>query len=115
MNYEFGVLESPARTAIHLAHRVGALVVFLYLIVLSVQVMQRARNASQVTIGVLLHLLLLAQVALGIAIVINYRQLPVAVAHNGGAALLLLLLVTLIHILRPPAEEQVNSAAPSAS
>jgi cytochrome c oxidase assembly protein subunit 15 len=113
VNYEFGVLESPARTAIHLAHRVGALVVLLYLGVLSVQVMQRAGNASQLVIGVLMHILLLAQVALGIAIVLNYRQLPVAVGHNGVAALLLLLLVTLIHVLRPPAEGTAESATPS--
>jgi len=29
VNYEFGVLEHPARTAIHVTHRVGALVTFL--------------------------------------------------------------------------------------
>jgi cytochrome c oxidase assembly protein subunit 15 len=104
INYEFGVLENPARTAIHLTHRIGAVVVFVYLLVVSVQVMQRARSVIHASIGAVLHLLLLAQVGLGIAVVLNYRQLTVAVAHNGGAALLLLVLLTLLHLLKPPAE-----------
>ncbi|CAK0761125.1 cytochrome c oxidase assembly protein subunit 15 [Gammaproteobacteria bacterium] len=112
INYEFGVLESPARTAIHLAHRVGALVVLVYLGVLSVQVMQRAASRAQVGIGMVLHFLVIAQVGLGIAVVLHLRQLPVAVAHNGGAALLLLTLVTLIHVLKPPANV-AETATPS--
>jgi len=101
VNYEFGVLENPARTAIHLMHRLGALGVLIYLGVLSVQIMQRATNAAHAAIGMVLHILLLVQVGLGIAVVLNYRQLPVSVAHNGGAALLLLTLVTLAHVLMP--------------
>jgi cytochrome c oxidase assembly protein subunit 15 len=106
INYEFGVLENPARTAIHLAHRMGAVIVLIYLLLLSVQVMQRARSVIHASIGAALHILLLAQVGLGIAVVLNYRQLTVAVAHNGGAALLLVVLLTLLHILKPPAEEE---------
>lgn len=100
VNYEFGILENPARTAIHIAHRIGAFIVFIYLIVLSVQIMQRAKNAAHFNVGLILHILLLIQVALGIATVLNYRQLSVAVAHNGVAALLLLVLLTLLHITK---------------
>lgn len=112
-DYEQGVLEDPARVAIHLTHRIGALVILLYLGVLSVQVMQRAKSGAHVALGVVLHLLLLVQVGLGIAVVLNYHQLSVAVAHNGGAALLLLALLTLAHVLKPPAEEAGMSAAPA--
>lgn len=31
VNYEYGVLEHPARTAIHVTHRIGALITFLFL------------------------------------------------------------------------------------
>lgn len=106
VNYEFGVLENPARIAIHLIHRIGAVVVLIYLLTLSVQVMQRAASVIHASIGAALHVLLLVQVGLGIAVVLNYRQLEVAVAHNGGAALLLLVLLIFIHVLPPKAETE---------
>jgi cytochrome c oxidase assembly protein subunit 15 len=106
INYEFGVLENPARTAIHLAHRIGAVIVLFYLIALSVQVMQRAKSVVHASIGAVLHILLLAQIGLGIAVVLNYRQLSVAVAHNGGAALLLIVLLTLFHVLTPQSKQE---------
>jgi len=108
VNYEFGVLDNPARTAIHLAHRVGALVVLVYLLILSVQIMQRAKNVIHANLGAALHVLLLLQIGLGIAVVLNYRQLPVAVAHNAGAALLLIILFTLLYILKPQQSEQAT-------
>ena len=52
-------------------------------------------------VGVVVAVLLVAQVALGIANVLLYLPLPVAVAHNGAAALLLLAMVALNHCLRP--------------
>jgi cytochrome c oxidase assembly protein subunit 15 len=102
VNYEFGVLDNPARVAIHMTHRVGALVVLIYMILLSSKVMLRASNLPQVALGVMLHLLILAQVGLGIAVVLNFRQLEVGVAHNAVAALLLLTIVTIIHLTKPP-------------
>jgi cytochrome c oxidase assembly protein subunit 15 len=109
-SYEGGVLENAARVAIQLAHRIGAVVVLVYVLVLSLQVMQRASSVPQITFGVMLHLLLLAQVALGIAVVLNYRQLEVAVAHNAVAALLLMIILALIHLSRPP--NAVSKARP---
>jgi len=111
INYEFGVLEPAARTAIQLTHRIGALVVFIYLGALSVQVMRRATSTAHTGIGAFLMILLLAQIGLGITTVFHYLQLPVAVAHNGGAALLLLALVTLLHVVRPPAWIPTNTFA----
>jgi cytochrome c oxidase assembly protein subunit 15 len=101
VDYEFGVLDSPARTAIHLAHRAGALVVAVYVVALGVAVLRRAPAAAQRAIGVALLAILALQLTLGITNVVAQLPLPVAVAHNGGAALLLLALLSLVHVLTP--------------
>lgn len=100
VNYEFGILENPARTAIHMAHRLGALVVFLYVGWLSVWLLKRRiRVLGLVPLVVLL--LLLIQVTLGILNVVMALPLPVATAHNLVAAMLLLSIITLNHRLYP--------------
>ncbi len=95
-NYLGGLLEGDARTAIHLSHRLGALVVTLVLLVLIVRLWQvplrRARRLSGT-----IALLLVLQVSLGITNVLASLPLSVAVAHNAVGALLLLSLVTLAH------------------
>lgn len=106
VNYEGGRLENEARVTIHLMHRVGALVTFLYLVGLGLFAL-RASDAAVRRLGAALLLLVLVQVGLGISNIVLGLPLPVAVAHNGGAALLLVSLVTLNHMLRfkahPPA------------
>ncbi|GAP65339.1 cytochrome oxidase assembly protein [Mizugakiibacter sediminis] len=92
VNYEGGVLDLPARTAIQLAHRLGALVVFCYLGWLA----HRAARAGLRGYGVALGAALLAQVALGIGNVTLGLPLPVATAHNAVAALLLFALLALL-------------------
>jgi cytochrome c oxidase assembly protein subunit 15 len=102
VSYEYGVLGVAARTAIHLTHRLGALIVFLYLGTLAVQVLRRARHPRHFRVGLVLLGALLLQVGLGIANVLGHLALPIAVAHNGGAALLLLAVVTMTHTLTQP-------------
>jgi cytochrome c oxidase assembly protein subunit 15 len=101
INYQYGVLDSDARTAIHLTHRAGALVVFLYVGSLSLLVIARSGSRVHRGVGLGMAAALLLQVGLGISNVLAHLPLAVAVAHNGGAALLLASLVTLIHILTP--------------
>lgn len=101
IDYEFGVLDSAARTAIHLTHRLGALVVFLYLGALSLVTLRRAQTGPERGIGIAVAAVLLLQLGLGIANIIGHLPLAVAVAHNGGAALLIAVLASLIHILTP--------------
>ena len=101
IDYEYGVLDSTARTAIHISHRIGALVVTVYLSVLGWRLAWRTRAPVLRNLGLLLVLVLLIQVALGITNVLAHLPLPVAVAHNGGAVMLLLILVTLVHSLSP--------------
>jgi len=101
VSYEGGVLDNEARVAIHMAHRLGALTVFLYLLWLGWRLLAGDSGRAVRVAGWCVVALLLVQVALGIANVVLYLPLPVAVAHNGGAALLLLALVSLNHLLRP--------------
>ena len=93
VNYEYGVLEHPARTAIHVTHRIGALVTLLYLgwLVLALLRSGSALGGTAVLVGGLL----LLQLGLGVANVLLHLPLAVATAHNGVAALLLISLVYL--------------------
>ena len=101
MSYEGGVLANDARVTIHLMHRLGALVVFLYLGWLSWRLWAAGRGRPLRWVGLAIAALLVVQASLGVANVVLRLPLPVAVAHNGGAALLLLSLVALNHWLRP--------------
>ena len=96
VNYEGGVLDAAARTAIHISHRVGALLTFL---VLSAVVIRALTIPGRLLRGtaIILALALVAQVSLGIANILHVLPLPVAVAHNAVAALLLLSLITLLY------------------
>ena len=93
VDYEFGVLDHPARVAIHYVHRVGALVTLIVLAALAFSAM-RSRFSSLQSTGIWMAALLLLQVALGIGNVVLSLPLWTAVAHNGVAALLLLSVVS---------------------
>ncbi len=97
VDYQGGVLDGPARTAIQMAHRIGALVVFLYLGWLS----HRLARAGLRPIGYAMAAALIAQVLLGISNVHFGLPLPVATAHNGMAALLLFTLVAALARAQP--------------
>jgi cytochrome c oxidase assembly protein subunit 15 len=100
VDYEGGVLDGPARVAIQMTHRLFALLVVGYLGVLAVRLI---RTPGMVYWGVVLALLLVAQVSLGISNIVTGLPLWVAVAHNAGAALLLFTVVGLLARLRAPA------------
>jgi cytochrome c oxidase assembly protein subunit 15 len=99
VNYEGGVLDGSARIAIQLVHRLGALVVFLHV---AFAVFARGvRYAPTRAFAGFVGLVLLLQIALGIANVKLGLPLPAATAHNGGAALLLFALLALLVRVRP--------------
>ena len=85
-NYLGGLLSADARVAIHIAHRLGAVVVLLAVGCLALRLGNRPLAWA---LGVALAL----QLGLGIANVLFALPLAVAVLHNAGAAVLLLLLV----------------------
>lgn len=93
-NYLGGLLDGDARVAIHLTHRVGALVTCAVLLWLALRLWGSATILSR-QMALLLLAALAVQVALGISNVLFTLPLPVAVAHNAGAALLLLVMLTI--------------------
>lgn len=96
-NYLGGLLEGEARTAIHMAHRLGAVVVSLGVILLAFRLLRL--NGQAKPLGLMLLAVLVLQVSLGVSNIMAHLPLPIAVAHNAGGALLLLTLVTLTHRL----------------
>lgn len=98
VDYEGGVLDLPSRVAIHIAHRTGALVVFIILGWLALRLLRNTRTRPG---GYLLGTLLVAQVTLGILNILLYLPLPIAVAHNGVGALLLAMMIWLLHRSAP--------------
>ena len=89
-DYEGGVLDHPARVAIHFGHRLGAILATVLLGLLAWRL--RRRSDGQLA-GAAIAAALAAQIGLGISIVVFGVPLSVAVAHNGIAALLLLTVV----------------------
>ena len=88
-DYQGGLLANPARIAVHLAHRIGALLTFLLLGSASLMIFLKAEQRALRNVAGIVGLLLLAQIALGISLVKFGWPLPVADLHNGVAALLL--------------------------
>jgi len=101
VNFEGGVLSLPARVAIQLTHRLGALLTALALIWAAICALRvRGSAAVRQTAWVLLGVLVL-QLLIGSAMVLRGFPLWLATAHNAGAALLLLAAVALNRELRP--------------
>jgi len=97
VDYEGGVLDAPARTAIQLAHRIGAFIVFGHVFATA---LRAARTRQLRGYALALGIALLAQFALCISNVVFGLPLPVAAAHNAGAAVLLFTLLALLVRLR---------------
>jgi cytochrome c oxidase assembly protein subunit 15 len=102
LDYESRLLALPAITAIHYAHRIGALMVLTYVGWLGFRVLRLGYEEKLCRYGMLVLLILLAESALGIASVMTRMPIVIAVAHNVFAALLLMSLVTLYHVVLPP-------------
>ena len=89
VNYEFGILEHPARVAIHWTHRLGALITFVMVGWLSLKLL-RSGSSRGVSSGWMILVLLSTQIILGISNVVMALPLAIAVAHNLVGAFLLL-------------------------
>jgi len=90
-DYEGGVLDHPARVAIHFVHRLGAIVAAALLALFAFRLM---RSPGGRPAGGAVLAALAAQLGLGIGIVLLGVPLSIAVAHNGVA---LILLLTVVH------------------
>jgi len=100
INYTGGVLEHPARVAIHFTHRLGAIVATLAVLFAAWLAIRNAptalvRNAGYWAAGALGLQLLIA-----FAMILKAFPLSLATAHNAGAALLIMALLVLNRRLR---------------
>jgi len=102
LSYEGQLLALPGATAIHVAHRVGAMMVLAYVGWLALHVLRVGHEGNFCRYGMLILAVLLAQTGLGIMEVVAHLPLAVAVTHSALAALLLASLITLYHVVRPP-------------
>ena len=89
-NYLGGQMDLESRTAIHFTHRMGALVVSLFLSFLAWKIYKdNYKGLSLILMG-----LLLVQILLGVSNIIFQLPLLIAVAHNlGGLSLITYLMV----------------------
>ena len=102
IDYEGGVLDHPARVAIHFAHRLGAVLTALVLGFLAWKALRAGASSAVRTAGAALAAVLVTQWIVGPLMVLEAFPLPLATAHNAVAALLLLSVVALVRFLWPP-------------
>jgi cytochrome c oxidase assembly protein subunit 15 len=96
INYEGGILDNPARVAIHLTHRMGAIVTTAALALAALTVLRRrGLPAARPRAWAVLAALAL-QLVIGISMVLKTLPLWLATAHTAGAALLLLATLALL-------------------
>jgi heme a synthase len=102
---EEGVLRTvPSQVAIHMAHRLGALVVTLALATLAWALWtRRAQDAAAGRFALGLGAVLALQVASGLSNVVLGWPLAAALGHSAGAAALVLLMTLLLARLPSPA------------
>jgi cytochrome c oxidase assembly protein subunit 15 len=93
-NYLYGLLDNPARVAIHYSHRVTAILVTLIFLIL----MSRLWFSDAAPLASTLGILLLTQITLGVINVVYVLPLYVAIAHNLVAACLLLATFTINYL-----------------
>ena len=101
VNYEGGVLEHPARVAIHFTHRLGAIVASFALIYAAVTTLRRKSKTPRAGVAAFAVLGALAlQLIIGASMVLKGFPLALATAHNAGAAVLVLAAIALFQVQR---------------
>lgn len=93
-NYLYGLLDNPARVAIHYSHRVSAILLTIIFLILMSKLWFSVAAPMASTLGILL----LTQITLGIINVVYVLPLYVAIGHNLVAALLLLAVFSVNHL-----------------
>lgn len=93
-NYLYGQLSNEARVAIHITHRVGAIVVFLYSLFLAFKLWSpQTKNIVIVFLSILA-----AQIFLGVNNILSSLPLWNAVAHNIVGVMLFLTFIVMIYL-----------------
>ena len=102
IDYEGGVLDHPARVAIHFTHRLGAILTALVLGFVAFKAVRTGQSRGVRVAGGALGLALLTQWLVGPIMVLKAFPLSLATLHNAVAAMLLLAIVALLRFLHPP-------------
>jgi cytochrome c oxidase assembly protein subunit 15 len=97
-NYLGGLMDGEARKAIHMMHRIMAVVLGIYLLLLARKFWQQP-DVRLHFFAVLLALLFSTQFVLGLANIYWHLPLPVAVAHNFGGACLFVTMISINYFL----------------
>ena len=98
-NYEFGVHDYQERATMHVMHRIGAIITFIYLCWLAISLYKRSSSGLVKRLATMMTLVLGVQVVLGVSNVVFSLPLTVAVLHNAVAACLLLVMVLLTYTM----------------
>ncbi len=96
-----GILPVPVATAMHMMHRLSALLALLYVGWLATHVFCTGNGGTLCRYGLVMLILLLLQVSFGIMAVVNQLPIGLLLAHSVIGVLLLLTVVTLYHATRP--------------
>ena len=109
-NYLGGTMTNEARVAIHMSHRIGAIVTLLVVGFLSLRLLRDEHDGTR-SLGKLVAAVLTVQFLLGLGNIVFQFPVWVATAHNAVGALLLLSMVTVNYFLLTARE--VSQAAPT--
>jgi cytochrome c oxidase assembly protein subunit 15 len=101
IDYEGGVLDGPARVAIHYTHRLGAYVTALVLALVVVGAWRRGQSAAARIAAVAVAIAVPLQIAIGMNLIWRGWPLWLGTAHNAGAVLVVLSMVALLRSLSP--------------
>ncbi len=99
--YEYGILDANSRIAIHVAHRIGAIVTTLFVSLLIFHLFNSGLKLVK-GFAIIISVLLLAQLVLGINNILMQLPLFNAVLHNATGAILVMTLTCLLTVLRMP-------------
>ena len=98
IDYEGGVLDAPARVAIHYAHRLGAYVTAIVLALVVVGALRRGQSNAAKLAATAVAVAVVIQVAIGMNLIWKGWPLWLGTAHNAGAVLLVLSTVALLRL-----------------
>ena len=104
IDYEGGVLDAPARVAIHYTHRLGAYVAAIVLSLVVVGAWRRGQSAAAKFAAAAVAAAVVLQISIGMNLVWRGFPLWLGTAHNAGAVLVVLATVALLRALSPRSE-----------
>ena len=104
IDYEGGVLDAPARVAIHYMHRVGAVITAIVLALVVAGGVRRGQSSATKFSAIAVAVAAAIQIAIGVNLILQGWPLWLGTAHNAGAALLVLATVALLRALSPRSE-----------